>query len=116
MATEVEPRVLAAADDRRFAIAGAAGTSALALIVFGPILYYMVLHWRAQADYSHGFLIAPLAIYFALERRKKLRRAPIAPSWWGLLPLALGALSLSIGRLGVERGRRLPPEERDGRG
>ena len=58
--------------------------AALAVVVFAPILYYMVLHWRRVADYSHGFLIAPLAFYFAWERRTQLARAPIEPSWWGL--------------------------------
>jgi exosortase len=78
------------------------GTSALALVVFAPILYYMGLHWGAVPDYSHGYLIGPLALYFAWERRKKLARAPIEPSWWGVLPLAVGALALAVGRLGVE--------------
>ena len=32
----------------------------------------------------------------------QLRRTPVEPSWWGLLPLALGSLALAIGRLGVE--------------
>jgi exosortase len=71
-------------------------------IVFGPVLYYMVLHWQSSPDYSHGFLIPPLAVYFAWERRRKLARAPIDGSWWGLVPLALGVLALSVGRLGVE--------------
>jgi len=102
LATDVESGKTAESSARRFAVGGAAATSALAAFVFAPILYYMVLHWKAQADYSHGFLIAPLAIYFAWERRKKLRRTPIEPSWWGLVPLGLGALALVVGRLGVE--------------
>jgi exosortase len=87
---------------RRFAVYSTAATCAVAVLIFAPVLYHMVLHWSAVADYSHGFLIAPLAAYFALERRKQLARAPIEPSWWGLVPLGLGALALAIGRLGVE--------------
>jgi exosortase len=103
VATEVGSPTVGSVDRaRRFAVLGTAATCALAVAVFGPILYYMVLHWRGVADYSHGFLIAPLALYFAWERRRRLARAPIAPSWWGLVPLALGALALAIGRLGVE--------------
>lgn len=89
-------------ESRRSAIVGAVLATALALLIFSPILYYMVLHWRDIPDYSHGFLVAPLAVYFAWERRAALRRCPIEPSWWGVLPLALGALSLAVGRLGVE--------------
>ena len=87
---------------RRFALASSALTVALAVAIYAPILYYMVLHWRAVDDYSHGFLIGPLAAYFAWERRGKLRSAPVQPSWWGVLPLALGLLSLTVGRMGVE--------------
>lgn len=75
---------------------------ALAFVVYGPILYYMVLHWDAVADYSHGFLIAPLALYFAWERKPQLQRARIESSWWGLVPLLLSTTTLVIGRLGTE--------------
>jgi exosortase len=103
LATEVgSPAVVAEGGARRFAVASAAGACVLALVVFGPILRYMVEHWQASQDYSHGFLIPPLAAYFAWERRRKLARAAIEPSWWGLVPLALGVLSLTVGRLGVE--------------
>ena len=87
---------------RKAAYLGVGVTIALTGAVFAPILYHMVLHWKAVDDYSHGFLIAPLAIYFAWERRRKVGRALLETSWWGVVPLALGALSLMIGRLGVE--------------
>lgn len=75
---------------------------AATLVIYFPILRSMVRHWGIVADYSHGFLIAPLAVYFAWEQRKKLRRAPVAPSWLGLLPLAIGTMALVVGRFGVE--------------
>jgi len=90
------------ARERRMSILYAGAASALAFGIFGPILYHMVRHWSAVDDYSHGFLVVPLALYFAWERRRNLRRATIRPSWWGLLPLTLGSLALMIGRLGVE--------------
>jgi exosortase len=96
------PTIAGATSTRRFSIASIAVTATLALGIFAPILYYMVLHWKSVGDYSHGFLVGPLAIYFAWERRDKLRRAPIEPSWWGVLPLALGSTALAVGRLGVE--------------
>jgi exosortase len=96
------PTVEAVASARRFSIASIVVTVTLAIGIFAPILYYMVVHWRIVPDYSHGFLVGPLAIYFAWERRAKLRRAPIEPSWWGVVPLLLGSLALMVGRLGVE--------------
>ena len=103
MVTEVGASpALAGASSRRFAVATTAAACLAAVVVFAPVLYYMVLNWRDIPDYSHGFLVAPLALYFAWERRRKLARAPILPSWWGVAPLALGALALAVGRLGVE--------------
>jgi len=103
LATEVGSTVVVAdGGSRRFAALSAVGACLLAVAVFGPILYYMVQHWQGSPDYSHGFLIVPLAAYFAWERRRKLAKAPIAPSWWGVLPLTLGVLALLVGRLGVE--------------
>ncbi len=90
------------ASARRRAYASAGFLTAALVAVFAPILYYMVLHWKEVADYSHGFLVAPLALYFAWERRGQLRRTPVQPSWWGCVPLALGSLALATGRLGVE--------------
>lgn len=80
----------------------AAGLVLATLGVYAPILVSMVIHWSESDDYSHGFLILPLAIYFALERRKKLRRAPVKPDLLGMIPLAISTLTLAIGRFGVE--------------
>ncbi len=87
---------------RRAAVAVAGIALAALSVIYGPILYYMVLQWYQSEDYSHGFLIVPLALYFVWERRRKLARLPIEPSWWGVAPLALGSLTLAIGRLGTE--------------
>jgi len=70
--------------------------------IYFPILRIMVEHWAAVEDYQHGFLIAPLALYFAYERRWDLEDARIEGSWLGLAPLAIGVVSLAIGRLGTE--------------
>ena len=87
---------------RRFAIGSTVLAITVAVGIFAPILYHMVRHWRLVDDYSHGFLVAPLAVYFAWERRTSLRRTPVESSWWGLVPLVLGTLALAVGRLGVE--------------
>ena len=62
----------------------------------------MVHHWSVVEDYQHGFIVAPLALFFAYERRWDLEEARIKSSWLGLLPLLIGLTSLTIGRLGTE--------------
>jgi exosortase len=88
--------------ERTRQVATACAAIGLALLVYAPILYYMGIHWSMSEDYSHGFLIAPLALYFAWERRGLLRRAPVQADWWGVVPLVLSTAALVIGRLGVE--------------
>ncbi len=75
---------------------------ALTFVVYAQILYHMVLHWKIVADYSHGFIVAPLAVFFAWENKRELSRARVTGSWWGVVPLGLGGTALAIGRLGVE--------------
>lgn len=100
-ATTATPRAALGREERRHVVVALAAL-ALAMVIYGPILYYMAQHWNAVADYSHGFLVAPLALYFAWERKAQLKRARIEPSWWGLLPLVLSTVTLVVGRLGVE--------------
>ncbi|MBY0401718.1 exosortase/archaeosortase family protein [Myxococcota bacterium] len=96
------PTAEAAAAHDRFLVYATCGAIVLLMGIYFPILRIMVEHWAAVEDYQHGFLIAPLAIYFAYERRWDLEDARINGSWLGLLPLSIGLLSLAIGRLGTE--------------
>lgn len=72
------------------------------------LLYWRVgaklIHdWATDENYSHGFLIIPLAGYLAWERRDQLRRIPLAPcSWWGLLIVGGSLAVLIAGLLGAE--------------
>ncbi|MHA7840138.1 MAG: exosortase/archaeosortase family protein, partial [bacterium] len=88
--------------DRRLLILGSCAAIALLVAIYLPVLRAMVYHWRVVEDYQHGFIVAPLALWFAYERRWDLEEAPIRGSWLGLLPLFIGLLSLSVGRLGSE--------------
>jgi len=77
--TEVgSPDIAATSSTRRFYLYSAVVAIAATIAVFGKVILYMVDHWRAVPDYSHGFVVAPLALYFAWERRRQLARAPIA--------------------------------------
>jgi len=58
--------------------------------------------WATDENYSHGFLIIPLAGYFAWERRDQLRRTPLAPRSWGLLIVGGSLAVLIAGLLGAE--------------
>ena len=81
---------------------------AAALVLAGFALLYrqvvvkLVMDWYNDDNYSHGFLIVPLALYFVWERREKLRKIPVTPNAFGLV-FVLGSVALLIaGILGSE--------------
>ena len=70
--------------------------------VFGGILSSLVRQWASDDNYSHGFFVVPLALFFAWERRQALMTAPYRPSLLGLFVI-VGSLSLLLaGQLGAE--------------
>jgi exosortase len=78
----------------------ALGVFALITFVYWPILQAMVHHWSINPDYSHGYLIVPLAFYFAYEKKYSLEAAPIEGNWWGVVLLSGGLALLALGQLG----------------
>lgn len=95
-------RASAVGEHDRTAVYVTGGLIVALLGIYFPVLRNMVHHWSVVEDYQHGFIIAPLALWFAYERRWDLQDAKVEGSWLGLVPLAIGLVSLSIGRLGTE--------------
>ena len=84
------------------------GLVALALIALGFVaLYRDVLvklgrDWTNDDNYSHGWLIVPIALYFVYERWGRLTAAPYKPSLLGLGVVILSVITLAAGELGAE--------------
>lgn len=77
-----------------------------ATLAFG-LLYWQVIQklahdWSTDENYSHGFLIVPLAFYFAWERRRALTDAAPKPTAVGLLIITGSLAVLIAGTLGAE--------------
>lgn len=81
----------------------ALGIIALSLAaLYWPVLAKLVSDWAHNEDYSHGFLVVPLAAYFLWERRHRLAEAARRPSALGLIVI-LGSLAVLVaGILGAE--------------
>jgi exosortase D (VPLPA-CTERM-specific) len=61
-----------------------------------------MLQWWHGEDYNYCYVV-PLVVAFLLwEKRGELRAKAAGPSWWGLLPLGLGASLYLLGELGGE--------------
>ena len=79
------------------------GIAALGVVaLYAGVLQNLWDAWANDDNYSHGFLIIPLAAYFAWERREALRRAKINPSLVGLAAILASLGLLIMGVLGAE--------------
>lgn len=72
-------------------------------LLYRQVIVTLVHDWATDDNYSHGFLILPLAAYFAYERRTQLAQAVSRPSWAGLMLVAAGLGLLITGTLGAEQ-------------
>ena len=72
------------------------------LLTYWNVLVSLVGAWYTDDNYSHGFIIVPLALYFAWERRTILSATPIRPSAFGLVVVAGSLVLLVGGLLGAE--------------
>jgi exosortase len=68
-------------------------------LLYWPVIVKLVADWKVDDNYSHGFVIVPLAAYLAWERRGQLRSRPVAPSAVGLAVVVFSALLLIGGDL-----------------
>jgi exosortase len=66
------------------------------------VIRKLVYDWGNDDNYSHGFLIVPLALYFVWERRAELQAVKIRPAWFGLVVVAGSLAVLLAGLLGAE--------------
>jgi exosortase len=79
-----------------------AAPAACFVILYYQVIASLVSNWWDNDNYSHGFLIVPIALYFAWERRAALKKAEKAPSLLGLAVVAISLAMLIAGTLGSE--------------
>jgi exosortase len=87
---------------RNRSLAIACVLAAVVLWMYGGILSSLARQWGSDDNYSHGFFIVPLALFFAWERRRALANAPSRPSVAGVIILLGSLLLLLAGLLGAE--------------
>ena len=70
------------------------------LFAISTTIPVMVQVW-SRPDYSHGFLVPAISLFFIWRMRHKLREIPIAPSFMTGLPvLLMGTAGLLLGSIG----------------
>jgi exosortase len=87
--------------DRRTLLGIAAAVAAFALLYRG-VAAKLIYDWGHDDNYSHGFLIVPVALYLAWERRRQFAAAPHRPTPAGLVVILGSLLVLLAGIVGSE--------------
>ncbi len=87
---------------RRALFGTIAAVLAAFVLCYWNVLTKLVYDWAHDDNYSHGFLIVPLALYFVWERRERLAAAPFRPGWLGLVVVIASLGMLVAGTLGAE--------------
>lgn len=90
-----------AGPDRR-TLASVIALGAAILFMYAGTLSSLVRQWASDDNYSHGFFVVPLALYFVWERRAALASAASRPSVLGAMVIAASLLTWLAGRFGAE--------------
>lgn len=53
------------------------------VFTFYPALAGLIRAWNASEEYSHGFLIIPIALFVVWQKKDELKKVPYQPSWVG---------------------------------
>ena len=77
-----------------FVVQIVAGTALLGALLWAywPTLGAMVQKWNNQPDYSHGYLVLPIAVYFLWRRRSEFPSHRMHPDFWGVTLLLLACV------------------------
>ncbi len=70
--------------------------------LYKDVLTKLVLDWRDDPNYSHGFLVVPLAGWVVWRQRARLAAIPVRSSAAGLFVVGISLLTLVAGMIGAE--------------
>ncbi len=70
--------------------------------LYAGVLVRLFRNWATDDNYSHAFVILPVAVYIAWQRRRQLAAAIPHPSAWGLALIGFSLATLVAGTLGAE--------------
>jgi exosortase len=70
--------------------------------LYGPVLLKLARDWAGDSNYSHGFIVLPIALWLAWRQRHRLRSAVLRPSGAGLAIVAASLLLYVFGIVGAE--------------
>ena len=70
--------------------------------LYAPVAVGLARQWYMDPDYSHGFLVVPLAAFFVWQRRAALAAADARPSAVGAVLILASLAVYLVGHVGAE--------------
>ena len=67
------------------------------IILYRDVVQELIRVWSTNTNYSHGFLIPPIAAFLVWERRDRFLSAPARPGAMGLVVIAGSLVILAMG-------------------
>jgi len=71
-------------------------------VAYFDVFVWLFDDWELDGNYSHGWLVLPIAGYMVWERRDELSRLTPKPSLWGLALLIASIAALGAGTVAAE--------------
>jgi len=66
------------------------------LYLYSDILIALVQWWRNTSKYAHSLIIFPAILYLIFEQRKELKKLPVNPDFFALIPLTIATFLLPL--------------------
>jgi exosortase len=100
--SDVLPTRAAALSGQRYSAAVLAAIVVAVSYTYSNVALALIAQWADDQNYSHGFLIPPLAALFAWKRRAALAALRPEPTSWGLVVVAGSLVLLAAGVAAAE--------------
>ncbi|MCM8790683.1 MAG: exosortase/archaeosortase family protein [Candidatus Omnitrophica bacterium] len=71
-------------------------------LLYLPVVGPLIKEWISVEDYSHGFLIPLISLYFLWHKREDLRKTAVSPSFTGLVFMLSGVTLYLLARAGYQ--------------
>jgi exosortase D (VPLPA-CTERM-specific) len=72
---------------------------ALMVVAFWSGIAELVTRWDKQEEYSHGYMLPLISLYFIWQKKNTLVQTPFSPSWWGLAFTLLALAVFMVGEI-----------------
>jgi exosortase D (VPLPA-CTERM-specific) len=76
-------------------------TLALALmtVAFWGGIDELIVRWDKQEEYSHGYLLPFLTLYFIWQKKDVISQSEFSPSWWGVVFILAALVVFIVGEI-----------------